>query len=121
MSEMKGKVCVVTGSNSGIGKETALGLAQMGATVVMVVRDRVRGEKARAEIVHRSGNTHGREKRSRVEQSAYIFNPVDVNHEQVRSLAHFNAAYIIPPQNGRSAPCRHLQEVVSIGRPAAGS
>jgi NAD(P)-dependent dehydrogenase (short-subunit alcohol dehydrogenase family) len=57
MDEMKGKVCIVTGSNSGIGKETTLALARMGATLVMVVRDRGRGEKARTEIVDISGNT----------------------------------------------------------------
>lgn len=56
MSEMKGKVCIVTGSNSGIGKETALALANMGATVVMVVRNPERGEKALAEIIHKTGN-----------------------------------------------------------------
>src|SRR5262245_13934381 len=47
---MKGKVCLVTGANSGIGKETAMGLAEMGATVVMVCRDSNRGEEALAEI-----------------------------------------------------------------------
>jgi NAD(P)-dependent dehydrogenase (short-subunit alcohol dehydrogenase family) len=56
MNDMKGKVCIVTGSNSGIGKETALALAKMDATVVMVVRNRERGEKAKIEIVSRSGN-----------------------------------------------------------------
>src|SRR6266568_4638890 len=49
-SSMQGKICMVTGANSGIGKATALGLAQMGATVVMVCRDRARGEEARSEI-----------------------------------------------------------------------
>ena len=53
---MKGKICVVTGSNSGIGKETALSLAKMGAHVVMVVRNQERGEKARLEIVKQTGN-----------------------------------------------------------------
>ncbi|WP_455283887.1 SDR family oxidoreductase [[Eubacterium] cellulosolvens] len=56
MNEMEGKVCIVTGSNSGIGRETALALANMGATVVMVVRNLGRGENARAEIVDETGN-----------------------------------------------------------------
>jgi retinol dehydrogenase 12 len=56
MSEMQGKICLVTGSNSGIGKETAVGLAKMGATVVMVGRNKERGEKAQKEIVKQSGN-----------------------------------------------------------------
>jgi hypothetical protein len=33
--EMRGKVCVVTGANTGIGRETARFLAEMGAQVVM--------------------------------------------------------------------------------------
>jgi NAD(P)-dependent dehydrogenase (short-subunit alcohol dehydrogenase family) len=43
---MRGKVCLVTGASSGIGKGTALGLARIGATVLMVARDRARGETA---------------------------------------------------------------------------
>jgi retinol dehydrogenase 14 len=49
-SAMNGKVCLITGANSGIGKATALGLAQMGATVVMVCRDQAKGEAAQREI-----------------------------------------------------------------------
>ena len=56
MSKMKEKICVITGSNSGIGKEAAIGLAEMGATIVMVVRNQERGEKARTEIVKQTGN-----------------------------------------------------------------
>ena len=55
-TSMQGKICMVTGANSGIGKETALALAQMGATVVMVCRDRARGEEARSEITTKSRN-----------------------------------------------------------------
>src|SRR5579863_1054509 len=55
-SSMHGKICVVTGANSGIGKATALALAQRGATVVMVCRDRARGEQARSEITTKSRN-----------------------------------------------------------------
>ena len=53
---MEGKVIIVTGSNSGIGKETAKSLVGMGATVVMAVRNRERGEVAREEIVAETGN-----------------------------------------------------------------
>ena len=52
----QGKVCLITGANSGIGKATALVLAHMGATVVMVCRGRVRGEEAQREIQMKSGN-----------------------------------------------------------------
>jgi NAD(P)-dependent dehydrogenase (short-subunit alcohol dehydrogenase family) len=55
-SSLQGKICMVTGANSGIGKATALALAQMGATVVMVCRDRARGEQARSEITTKSRN-----------------------------------------------------------------
>ena len=51
---MAGKVCLVTGANSGIGKATALGLANIGATVVMVCRSQERGEGALAEIKQKS-------------------------------------------------------------------
>jgi NAD(P)-dependent dehydrogenase (short-subunit alcohol dehydrogenase family) len=47
--DMSGKTCLVTGANAGIGKWTAQGLADLGATVVMLCRDRARGEAALAE------------------------------------------------------------------------
>src|SRR5215203_3931229 len=50
------KVCLITGATSGIGKATAMGLANMGASVVMVGRDRGRGEAVMAEIEEESGN-----------------------------------------------------------------
>jgi len=53
---MTGKICIVTGANTGIGNETALGLAKLGATVVMVCRDRERGEVALREIKQKSRN-----------------------------------------------------------------
>ncbi|MFW9958591.1 MAG: SDR family oxidoreductase [Candidatus Odinarchaeota archaeon] len=46
MTNMDGKICIVTGSNSGIGKETALALAEMGASVIMAVRNLERGRAA---------------------------------------------------------------------------
>lgn len=55
-SHMQGKVCLVTGSSSGIGKVTARELATMGATVVMLCRNRAKGEAVQAEIKEVSGN-----------------------------------------------------------------
>jgi len=47
---------MVTGSSSGIGKYTTIGLAKLGAIVVMVCRDRSKGEVAREEVVRLSGS-----------------------------------------------------------------
>lgn len=47
---------MITGSNTGIGEETALGLARLGATIVMVCRDREKGAAAAARIVKRASN-----------------------------------------------------------------
>ncbi|HEY1162945.1 MAG TPA: SDR family oxidoreductase [Candidatus Dormibacteraeota bacterium] len=53
---MKGKVVMVTGANSGMGKEIALVLGGMGANLVMVCRDRARGEAARNDVMSATGN-----------------------------------------------------------------
>jgi retinol dehydrogenase 12 len=47
---MQGKVCVVTGATSGIGRATAAALAGLGAQVVLVGRDRGRAEAAAAGV-----------------------------------------------------------------------
>jgi len=50
------KICLVTGGNSGIGKSVALGLAKMGATVVVVSRNKEKGQTAVTDIIEKSGN-----------------------------------------------------------------
>lgn len=47
---MRGKTCLVTGANSGIGRETVAGLAAQGARVLMACRHRGRAEGAIEEI-----------------------------------------------------------------------
>ena len=46
-----GRTVLVTGANSGIGKAIATELAMLGATVLMTVRDRARGEAARHHVL----------------------------------------------------------------------
>ncbi len=53
---LDGRVVLITGGNAGIGKETAVALASMGAQVVFTARDAARGTEALAEIRTRSGN-----------------------------------------------------------------
>jgi NAD(P)-dependent dehydrogenase (short-subunit alcohol dehydrogenase family) len=51
---MQGKVCVITGATSGIGLVAAEQLAAMGARLVLVGRDKARGEAAIARIKRRT-------------------------------------------------------------------
>jgi retinol dehydrogenase 14 len=54
--DLTGKITLVTGANSGIGLATAQGLAQRGATVVMLCRSHDKGETARQAITQATGN-----------------------------------------------------------------
>jgi NAD(P)-dependent dehydrogenase (short-subunit alcohol dehydrogenase family) len=53
MTAMSGKTCLVTGATGGIGKQTALRLAALGATVIIVARDPERGAEVADEIRRR--------------------------------------------------------------------
>src|SRR5258706_8111746 len=55
-ASLDGRIALVTGATSGIGQETAVGLAARGAQVVLVGRDRARAEAARKDVTERSGN-----------------------------------------------------------------
>ncbi len=53
---MKDKTILITGATSGIGKETAIALAKLGAAVVFTARSKESGESAKEEIIKLSGN-----------------------------------------------------------------
>ena len=53
---LAGKTALVTGANSGVGKAIAIDLARLGATVLMTVRTREKGEHARLEVLGRVPN-----------------------------------------------------------------
>lgn len=73
---MKGKICLITGATSGVGKAAANQLADMGAVVIGVGRDSDRCAEVRKEIRNSTGN-------SRVE--FLLWDLSDLN--QVRGLA----------------------------------
>jgi len=54
--DLSGRRCLVTGANSGIGFETALALADLGAEVVLLCRGRERGEEAVRRIREQTGS-----------------------------------------------------------------
>ncbi|HEX4176060.1 MAG TPA: SDR family oxidoreductase [Acidimicrobiales bacterium] len=53
---MHGKVVVVTGSNVGIGLETAVGVAERGATTVLACRNQAKADAAAAVVTQRTWN-----------------------------------------------------------------
>ena len=55
-TQMQGKTVLITGATSGIGQASAIGIAKLGAHVVVTGRDRTRGERGVAEIKAESGN-----------------------------------------------------------------
>jgi len=54
---MKEKICVISGANSGIGYITAKSLAMQGAKIVMVCRNKEKGNTAMAEIKEKTKNS----------------------------------------------------------------
>ena len=53
---LDGKTVIITGGNTGIGKEIALDLAKRGGRVIIACRNMTKGENARKEIVESSRN-----------------------------------------------------------------
>jgi NAD(P)-dependent dehydrogenase (short-subunit alcohol dehydrogenase family) len=56
--KMKGKIVMITGANSGIGKETARMLAERGATIIMLCRNKERGEAALQELKEKTHSSN---------------------------------------------------------------
>lgn len=85
---MNGKICVVTGATSGIGRATAIGLAKLGARVVIVARNPAKATSVAAEITAIAGAakvevviadlTEMKQVRRAAEEIGHRFDRVDV-------------------------------------------
>lgn len=54
---LKGKVIILTGANSGIGKAASIQLAKLGATMIMACRSRERGAQAVEDVRNAAQST----------------------------------------------------------------
>ena len=54
---LDGKTAIITGANSGIGKETAIDLAKRNARVILACRSQEKGKKAEVDVRRESGNS----------------------------------------------------------------
>ena len=57
-ARLDGKTAIVTGSNTGIGKETVVDLARRGARVIMACRSVTKDEAAKKDVVERTGSNN---------------------------------------------------------------
>ena len=57
MNSMQGKRVIITGPTSGVGKETALGLAHLGAEVILACRDVKMGNQVKKEITRKTNSS----------------------------------------------------------------
>ena len=80
---MAGKVCMVTGATAGIGKVTALELAQRGAAVVVVGRSEARCQATVSQIRQKTGNP----------SVAFLLADLSSQQDVRRLAAEFNSSY----------------------------
>lgn len=57
--DIQDKTVLITGGTSGVGKAIALGLAKLGANIVILSRSRERGQETLKEIAEATGNKQG--------------------------------------------------------------
>src|SRR5271156_3561473 len=105
MATLAGKVGIVTGGGTGIGKATALAMARAGATVVIGNRDATTGE----EVVHLIQQSQGRA----VFQKTDVSRPSDVMalvERAVRDYGRLDIAFNNAGVDGQQVPL-HEQDI----------
>lgn len=96
---LRGRVALVTGASSGLGEATAIGLARLGAEVVLVVRDLERGDAALARV--RAAVPEAKVRTARCDVSSFAsVREFAVRESRVDVLVH-NAG-VLPPERTES-------------------
>lgn len=89
--DLSGRVIVLTGATSGLGKAAAMQLADCGATLVLVGRDADRNDQAVAAIIESSGNSNVTQVAADMgdyEQVRALGGRVLADHDRLDSLIH---------------------------------
>src|SRR5213078_1439394 len=105
MADLKGKVGIVTGGGTGIGKATALAMARAGAALVIGNRDAIKGEEV-VQLIRQGG---GRA----VFQRTDVSKPADVKALVERAVAEFgrlDVAFNNAGMDGEQVPL-HEQDI----------
>ncbi|ASX00847.1 SDR family oxidoreductase [Mycobacterium intracellulare] len=109
--DLRGRFAVVTGANSGLGFGLAKRLAAAGADVVMAVRDRVKGERAIADIrrdAPQAKLTIGQLDLSSLESVAALGEQLTAEGRPIDILIN-NAGVMTPPQRQQTRDGFELQ------------
>ncbi|WP_290051196.1 SDR family oxidoreductase [Amycolatopsis solani] len=109
--DQRGKLAVVTGANSGTGKETAKRLAAAGADVVLAVRTPEKGEHARRELLAEHPDAHLEMRRIDLADLASVREFADglIDGGRPLDLLVNNAGVMAPPRRFETADGFELQ------------
>lgn len=100
---LAGSTVMVTGANSGIGKAIAAGVAELGGTVLLTVRDPARGESARTDILEAAPGADVQVERCDVSDLAGVRAfAADLVSRVPRLDAVIHNAGVMPPQRSRT-------------------
>ncbi|KAL6490350.1 hypothetical protein MHYP_G00006950 [Metynnis hypsauchen] len=107
---LDGKTVIITGANTGIGKETTRDLAKRGARIIMACRDISKAEAAQKEITEESGNQNIVIRKldladtKSIREFAEIVNRGNANPDYI--LGHFLLTFLLIDLLKKSAPSR---------------